>query len=88
MAEAADRFDIFETKPRIVLVFDPEQIDSDTIERVTRLAVEVPKIGGFRGCLPCARSGFDFVSFESVVLPALRSMAVPAALEKGLAKEG
>jgi hypothetical protein len=88
MAEHGDRFDIFETKPRIVLVFDPDQMDADSIERVTRLAVEVPKIPGFRGCLPCARSGFDFVSFESVVLPALRSMSFAAAAEGKLAKEG
>jgi hypothetical protein len=68
------KFDVFDTKPRVVMVFDPDklhQIDGEQIQRVVEMAAELVKIPGFRGCLPCANSGIDELALSSRVLPAL-----------------
>jgi hypothetical protein len=67
-------FNVFDTKARVVLVFDPEQlqkIDREQIQRVVDIAIELAKMPGFRGCLPCASSGIDELALSSRVLPAL-----------------
>ena len=65
---------VFDTKARVVLVFDPDhlqKIDKDQLTRLIDIAIELPKIPGFRGCLPCAASGLDEIVFRGHVLPAL-----------------
>ncbi len=65
---------VFDTKSRVVLVFDPDhlqKIDKAQLNRIVETAIELPKLPGFRGCLPCAASGIDEVAFLSRVLPAL-----------------
>lgn len=65
---------VFETKARVVIVFDPDhlqKIDKAQIARVVEIATELIKIPGFRGCLPCAASGIDEIAFRGQVLPAL-----------------
>ncbi len=65
---------VFDTKARVVLVFDPDhyrKIDRDQIARVVDVSRELIEIPGFRGCLPCAASGLDEVPWASHVLPAI-----------------
>jgi hypothetical protein len=71
----AEQFaNVFDTKARVVLVFDPDhlrKIDRESIVKVLDVARELIEIPGFRGCLPCAASGFDELPWRSKVLPAL-----------------
>ncbi|MDP8927341.1 MAG: hypothetical protein M3O70_01875 [Actinomycetota bacterium] len=70
----SQRLNVFDTKARVVLVFDPDhmrKIDRDRITRIIDTALELTDIPGFRGCLPCAASGIDELAFSSRVLPAL-----------------
>lgn len=70
---------VFDTKARVVLVFDPDhlqKLDKDQLVRIIDVAVDFTRIPGFRGCLPCARSGFDELPFESRVLPILTQQQV------------
>ena len=72
MAQVAN---VFDTKARVVMVFDPDhlrKIDPDQIAKVIDLTRELIEIPGFRGCLPCAASGIDELTFRSRVLPALQ----------------
>jgi hypothetical protein len=65
---------VFETKARVVLAFDPDhlqKLDAGQIARVVEIAGELTRIPGFRGCLPCAASGLDEFAYMSHVLPAL-----------------
>lgn len=65
---------VFDTKARVVLVFDPDHlqnINREQIQKVIDIAIELPKVPGFRGCLPCAASGLDEITFSSRVLPVL-----------------
>jgi hypothetical protein len=67
-------FNVFETKARVVLAFDPDhfqKIDKAQIARLVEIAAELAKIPGFRGCLPCAGSGLDEFAVGSRVLPVL-----------------
>lgn len=71
IAREAQR-DLFATKPRLVLVFDPEKLDRQQVLEVVKQALDIKQIEGFRACLPCAASGMDLFAFESLVLPALK----------------
>lgn len=65
---------VFDTKARVVLAFDPEhlqRLDKEQVSRIIDVAFELTKIPGFRGCLPCATSGIDEYAFQSRVLPIL-----------------
>jgi hypothetical protein len=67
-------FNVFDTKARVVLAFDPDhlqRIDKAVVQRVVETAIDLAKIPGFRGCLPCAASGFDERVFDSRILPML-----------------
>ena len=67
-------FNVFDTKPRVVIALDPEhfqKIDREQLAKIIDVALELTKIPGFRGCLPCAASGLDEFAFGSRVLPAL-----------------
>jgi hypothetical protein len=67
-------FNVFDTKARVVLAFDPDhlqRIDKEQVTRLVEIALELAKIPGFRGCLPCAASGLDEFAFNSRVLPIL-----------------
>ncbi|WP_428672225.1 hypothetical protein [Reyranella sp.] len=68
-------FNPFNTKARVVLAFDPDhlqKIEKEHLARIVEVAIDLSKIPGFRGCLPCAASGFDEFAWNSRVLPALR----------------
>lgn len=68
---------VFNTKSRVVLVFDPDhlqKIDKEHLKRIVDVALELPQIPGFRGCLPCAASGMDEIVFGGHVLPALKEL--------------
>lgn len=65
---------VFDTKARVVLVFDPDhyrKIDREQIAKIVDFSRELIEVPGFRGCLPCAASGLDEVPWASRVLPAL-----------------
>jgi hypothetical protein len=67
-------FNVFDTKARIVLAFDPDHVqrlDKDVLHRIIETAIDLSKIPGFRGCLPCAASGLDERVIDSRVLPIL-----------------
>lgn len=69
-------FNVFDTKPRIVIALDPEHFaaakaDKDRIVKIIDVALDLAKIPGFRGCLPCAASGLDEFAHGSRVLPVL-----------------
>jgi hypothetical protein len=66
-------FNVFETKPRLLFIFDPEHFvnyDREQLLKLLDTAAELAKLPGFRGCLPCAASGFDENPWMSRVLPA------------------
>ena len=69
---------LFDTKPRMIFVFDPETVDRRQMLEVIGKLLELPEIPGFRGCLPCAASGMDVFAFESLVLPQLRAAEAAA----------
>ena len=65
---------VFDTKARVVLAFDPDhfqKIDKAQLAKIIDVAIELTKIPGFRGCLPCAASGLDEFAAGSRVLPIL-----------------
>ncbi len=67
-------FNVFDTKARVVLAFDPDhlqKLDREQVQRVVDVAIDLAKLPGFRGCLPCAASGLDEFARNSVVLPIL-----------------
>lgn len=69
---------VFDTKARVVMVFDPDHfktIDREQVAKVIDIARELIEIPGFRGCLPCAASGIDELAFRSRVLPAIQEQA-------------
>lgn len=64
---------VFDTKARVVLVFDPDhlkKIGPEQINKVVDVARELIEIPGFRGCLPCAASGLDEAVWSQVINPA------------------
>lgn len=67
-------FNVFETKSRVVLAFDPDHLaryDQDKVAKIVEVAIDLAKMPGFRGCLPCAASGLDEFAHRSQVLPIL-----------------
>lgn len=65
---------VFDTKARVVMVFDPDhfkKINREDIVKVIDAAIDLSEIPGFRGCLPCAASGLDEFAFDHRVLPML-----------------
>jgi hypothetical protein len=69
-------FNVFDTKARVVIALDPEHFaaskaDKDRIIKIIDVALDLAKIPGFRGCLPCAASGIDEFAFGSRILPVL-----------------
>ena len=67
-------FNVFDTKPRVVLAFDPDhlqKLDKAQVGKILEVALDLTKIPGFRGCLPCAASGLDEIAATSRILPVL-----------------
>ncbi len=67
-------FNVFDTKARVVLVFDPDhlqKLDREQVHKIVDIAIDFAQIPGFRGCLPCANSGMDELAIGSRVLPLL-----------------
>ncbi|MBL8838229.1 MAG: hypothetical protein JNL66_18405 [Alphaproteobacteria bacterium] len=69
-------FNVFDTKARVVIALDPDhfaasKVDKDRVMKIIDVALDLAKIPGFRGCLPCAASGLDEFAHGSRVLPIL-----------------